>query len=262
MKIISLVENRTEQGMQTAHGLSLYVETEKHKLLFDVGPDHTIFENAEKKGIDLGLVDLVVISHGHWDHGGALGEFLEKNHKAQVLIQKKAFEKHYSKALTSLKFIGLDPHLADHPQVALLEGDYQIDEELELFCVADRSRFHSRANDVLYGEQGQDDFLHEQNLMIFGKKNVLLMGCGHTGVVNIMERARGYKPDVCIGGFHLCIPSTGETVSAQVLDGIAGELLNYGARYYTCHCTGEKAFGYLKEKMEIHYLSCGEELEF
>ena len=42
-------------GMKTAHGLSFYVETGEHKLLFDVGPDHTIFENAEKKGIDLGL---------------------------------------------------------------------------------------------------------------------------------------------------------------------------------------------------------------
>lgn len=262
MKIISLVENQTSMGMKTAHGLSFYVETGEHKLLFDVGPDHTIFENAEKKGIDLGLVDLVIISHGHWDHGGALEEFLKRNYRAQVYIQKRALEKHYSRSSGESRFIGLDWHLTNHPQVRLVEGDYQIDKELKLFLVQDRTRFHSGANDVLYGEQGLDDFLHEQNLMIFGEKNVLLMGCGHTGIVNIMERAREYKPDVCIGGFHLCVPSTGETVADSLLEGIAEALSVYGARYYTCHCTGEKAFEYLKEKMDIAYFSCGQELVF
>ena len=51
MKIISLVENQTSMGMKTAHGLSFYVETGEHKLLFDVGPDHTIFENADSQTV-------------------------------------------------------------------------------------------------------------------------------------------------------------------------------------------------------------------
>ena len=71
MKITALVENRTNTGMKTAHGLALFIETGKHKLLFDLGPDETLFENAKRKGVDLSAVDTVIISHGHRDHGGA-----------------------------------------------------------------------------------------------------------------------------------------------------------------------------------------------
>lgn len=75
MKITALVENQSNCELKAVHGLSLYIETAKHKLLFDLGPDDTLFENAEKRGIDLGRVDTVVISHGHSDHGGPLGSF-------------------------------------------------------------------------------------------------------------------------------------------------------------------------------------------
>lgn len=75
MKIISLVENNSESGLKTKHGLSLYIETDLHKILFDLGPDDTLFENAAKRNIDISKVDIVVISHGHSDHGGALKKF-------------------------------------------------------------------------------------------------------------------------------------------------------------------------------------------
>ena len=77
----------------------------------------------------------------------------------------------------------------DHPQMVLVDGEFCIDEELLLFTVADTSRFHSTANDTLYDEAGKDGFAHEQELMIFGERNVLVMGCGHCGVVNILEQA-------------------------------------------------------------------------
>lgn len=67
MKIISLVENTTKSGLQTRHGLSLYIKTRTHTILFDLGPDNTLFENAKKRDIDLSKVDIVVISHGHID---------------------------------------------------------------------------------------------------------------------------------------------------------------------------------------------------
>ena len=70
-----MVENTTTCDLEAMHGLSLYIETKNHKLLFNLGPDQTVFENAKKKGIDLQEVDTVVISHGHNDHGGALEQF-------------------------------------------------------------------------------------------------------------------------------------------------------------------------------------------
>ena len=180
MKITALVENKSSCELAAVHGLSLYIETERHKLLFDLGPDNTLLKNAEKRGIDLGQVDTVIISHGHSDHGGALAAFLKINHTAKVYIQRRAFEKHFSKSLGFIKVpIGLDRKLMDHPQVVLVDGEFQIDEELLLFTVSDTSRFRSTANDTLFDEQGPDRFAHEQDLLIFGERNVLVMGCGH-----------------------------------------------------------------------------------
>ena len=99
MKITALVENKSACELAAVHGLSLYIETEEHKLLFDLGPDQTLLKNAEKRGIDLTKVDTVVISHGHFDHGGALDAFLKMNHTAKIYVQRKAFEKHFSKSL-------------------------------------------------------------------------------------------------------------------------------------------------------------------
>lgn len=70
MKITALVENKAKYGLKGKHGLSLYIETENHKILFDLGPDNTLFNNARIKGIDLSEIDTVIISHGHMDHGG------------------------------------------------------------------------------------------------------------------------------------------------------------------------------------------------
>ena len=263
MKLTALVENTSNCELKGVHGLSLYVETAGHRLLFDLGPDRTLLENAAKRGIDLEQVDTVVLSHGHSDHGGALAAFLEVNRTARVYVQRRAFERHFSKSLGFVKFpIGLDRRLMDHPQVLLLDGDYRIDGELLLFTVADTAKLHSPANDTLYDETGPDRFAHEQNLLLFGERNVLLMGCGHCGVVNILERARPYRPAICVGGYHLSVPVTKRSVPEEILGGIAGELRRYDVEFYTCHCTGEEAYRYLSARLpNMHYLSCGESIQ-
>jgi len=84
MKITVLVENTCRPGFSATHGLSLYVETTRHRLLFDLGPDETLFDNAARLSIDLARVDTVILSHGHLDHGGALKRFLSLNHTALI----------------------------------------------------------------------------------------------------------------------------------------------------------------------------------
>ncbi|MDE7299489.1 MAG: MBL fold metallo-hydrolase, partial [Lachnospiraceae bacterium] len=195
MKITALVENRSSCDLKPAHGLSLYIETEKHRLLFDLGPDDTLFENASKKGIHLEEVNTVVISHGHFDHGGALGRFLEINHTAKIYVQRKAFEPHYSRVLCFRVPVGLEEKWKENKQIVLLDGDTSIDEELQLFVVPETGKCYSNANNALYTKDGRDDFRHEHNLLIRGKKNVLVMGCGHAGVVNILEKAGKDKPE-------------------------------------------------------------------
>lgn len=258
MKITALVENKSNGNFKPKHGISLYIETDDHKILFDLGPDGTLFKNSKLAGIDLSKVDTVIISHGHSDHGGALKQFLEINHDAKVYVQKKAFEKHYSKFLFLKVNVGLDNGLLNHKQIVLVDGNYKIDEELDLFTVKNSKKYYSIVNDALYTANGKDDFSHEQNLVISGEKNVLIMGCGHSGVINILEEAAKYHPDVCVGGYHLFNPLTRKVVADSLLAQIAKEMNQYDMKFYTCHCTGEYAYQYLAERISgMYYLSCG-----
>ncbi len=264
MKITALVENESKCNLKPVHGLSLYIETRKHKILFDLGPDNTLFENAHMKSIDLSAVDVVIISHGHSDHGGALEQFLTINSSAKIYVQRKAFDPYYSQSSASkTEYIGLDEKYKNQPQVTLTDGDYEIDEELFLFTVEASGKYYSNANDNLYSQYGRDKFEHEQNLIIREEKSVLIMGCGHNGVVNIMEKGSEYNPALCIGGYHLHSPSGKNNASVELLDLIAQELKKYSnIEFYTCHCTGIEEFNYLSDKIDnLHYLHCGESVE-
>ena len=106
MKITALVENTScSPVIGYEHGLSLYIETEKHKMLFDMGQSGIFAENAEKLGIDLSKADIAVLSHGHYDHGGGLTRFMEINDTAPIYLSRYAFEPHYN---GTEKYIGLD----------------------------------------------------------------------------------------------------------------------------------------------------------
>ena len=81
MRVIALVENTSiSKDYKSKHGLCLYIETKKHKLLFDLGSNSLFLGNAVKLDVDISDIDSVIISHGHNDHGGALKYFLEGNY--------------------------------------------------------------------------------------------------------------------------------------------------------------------------------------
>lgn len=85
MKIYTLIENIPFQDQYIAeHGLSLYIETKNHKILFDFGQSDIFIQNAKILGVDLSQVDIAILSHGHYDHGGGLKIFL-------LLIKKHLF---------------------------------------------------------------------------------------------------------------------------------------------------------------------------
>ncbi len=261
MKLTAMVENIANPPLCAVHGLSLYIETQQHKILFDVGLSGALFKNAEILSVDLTQIDTVFISHGHYDHGDDLGNFLAINPHAKVYIQRTAFEHHYSlpSATNIKKPIGLDSSLAGHPQIILVDGDLKIDDELTLFRADTTDRLHSTANDTLYDEEGVDRWTHEQNLIITqGEKTALIMGCGHSGIVNILDKAKIWNPSLCVGGFHLYNPTEKTTVADSLLEQIAQEMGQYPIHYYTCHCTGDHAFHYLQQRLpKMDYLSAG-----
>jgi len=257
MFIKCLVEN-TNGGLKSAHGVCFYVETANHKLLFDLGPSALFYKNAMAAGIDISAVDTVIISHGHSDHGGGLETFLKHNSKATVYIQKDAFEKHYTKALFLNIPISLNQKFATHKQIKLIEGDYKIDDELLLF-VSHGDVLPSPMNlSLLDKNKKPDDFHHEQSLLITENKKVLFTGCSHKGLFNILN-SLGQKVDVQIGGFHLYNPVAGKTAPDEFLSAFKAELAKRDQTFYTCHCTGEKAYNYLKND-RVKYFCCGMDL--
>ena len=254
MTITSLLENTTARaGIAAEHGLSLYVETATHRILFDMGQTDLFARNAEALGIDLSRVDLAVLSHGHYDHGGGLAAFLEINQTAPVYLTEAAFLPHYN---GTQKYIGLDTSLQDHPRLRVVSGDLSLGIGLTLLTPNGRKRRHSLGSFGLTERVGDtflpDDFRHEQYLLIEeGGRRVLFSGCSHAGIRDIVA---WFSPDVLIGGFHVSRMALGEELTA-----LGEALATHGTDYYTCHCTGEAQFAFLRERMpRLRYLAGGQ----
>jgi len=255
---------------RSEHGLSLYIETENHKLLFDTGASDLFAENAKKMGIDLSAVDLVVISHGHYDHGGGLKTLLDINSTAKIYFHEKAFTNHYSNRSGNKVYIGLNGSLFPNDRFVLCGERLVIDEEIELFSDVRQKRLVPSGNVELFksceGIFVQDDFAHEQNLIISqGEKTLLIAGCAHNGIVNILDRfhfIKGRMPDYVIGGFHLYSHSAKRSEKPETVDEIGRILLKTQSHFYTCHCTGIESYHRLKSIMgeNISYVSTGDQL--
>ena len=243
MRIVTLMENAAcRDGLAFEHGLSLYIEACGKRILFDTGQSGAFAENAEKLGVDLASVDLAVLSHGHYDHGGGLLRFLEINQTAPAYLRREAFGGHYN---GTAKYIGLDEGLkvSDRlifapdvleiaPGITLYGGPMALRQPIEPFGLTRLEK----------GEFIPEDFCHEQYLILEeGGKRVCLSGCSHRGVVNIAAR---FRPDVLIGGFHFQ-----KLTDPDRLEQAAEELLALGGVFYTGHCTGEAQLAFLKQRM-------------
>ena len=275
MRIINLIENTEGRcGCVNAHGLSFYVETERHKLLLDLGPSEETLRNAEVLGIDLTAVDTVILSHGHYDHSGGILPFSAINDKAVIYMQETATKDYYADdgadAPVRFRYIGIDKDIARLPQVRFTEGDTVIDDELELFVIRNRSHALPSTNrNLLVREKGRfrrDAFGHEHCLVIRqGGKSILMSGCAHNGILSILDaytERYGSAPDLVVSGFHLMKKKDYRECEIREIEAIAEELKTYPTRFVTCHCSGTTAYEVMKSIMgdQLEYVHSGEEL--
>jgi len=272
MIIKALVENTAlSKNFGSEHGLSLYIETNSRKILFDVGAGELFLENAKKLNVDISDVDYLIISHGHYDHGGGLKAFLRENTKAEVFLHRLAFEKYYAlRSNDELEYIGLDEELKQNRRIVLTSDCFFINKGIQVFSnITQKEPLPISNNGLLMEHNGQivqDTFVHEQNLIIEEDgKTLLVTGCAHNGIVNIIEHfhdLKGRMPNYVVGGFHLSSRSSGNNVNPEMIDKISKYLINTNAKFCTCHCTGIEPYNRLKAAMgdSIDYLSAGSEI--
>lgn len=255
MKVVTLLENTTcRDDLACAHGLSLYIETARNKILFDMGPDESFLKNAEVLGVDISKVNIAFLSHGHSDHVGGLEAFCKVNRGADVLVHPAAYGEFYSKDGEEFRYIGVKEMLDKASGRTVPTAGTLPMGQMLLFSGVPKDEKAMESSAALHEKKGEsyvtDDFLHEQNLVVTENgKSVLFAGCAHHGVVSIVEMAEwitGKRPDVVFGGFHMFRLAEGDPAGDALIEETGKKLLEGDTVYYTGHCTGDYAYNKLK----------------
>ncbi len=274
MKITTLVENHADSArpaLQEEHGLSFYIENMGHVFMSDVGGSGKFADNAAVLGVDLTRVEALAISHHHYDHGGGLGRFLQENDLATVYLRQSPDVDYVGYDPSQpIKNIGLDKALLAKygRRIVMIAETSQVRLGFHLITHIPKVYSKPSGDQRLKIKRGDDmkpdTFEHEMVTVVEGADGlVVLTGCAHNGVLNMVEATRQALPgksiQALVGGFHLrreniaTVRSIGEQLLATGIPAI-----------YTGHCTGEEATDALEEVLgeRLHRLYTGLEMAF
>ena len=277
MKIAVLLENTAcAGGIGAAHGLSLYLETPGHKLLFDMGPNAAFAENAQAMGVDLGAVDTAVLSHGHYDHAGGFAAFFGRNDHAPLYLRPQAEEPSYQILGEKRAYLGVpEALLAQAGRLRAVTGPTQIDPGVWLLPHTTPGLERRGEKVHMYRQTAEglrpDDFAHEQTLAVELPAGLAVFSsCSHAGADTVVREVLAAFPGKGVraffGGFHLMGAGGASTLGVRPERAAAlGEaLLELGVEeVWTGHCTGLPAFDLLRPVLgeRLHYLSTGTVVE-
>jgi len=218
IRITILVENSVNtRGLQAEHGLAFHIQTERHQLLFDTGQSELLAQNARALRLDLRAVEAVILSHGHYDHTGGLKAVNELAPRARFYLHPAAL---------SPKFAG-QPDGTSRPAgmgeenvkvvrdaaqtVTWTQSSTQVVDGIFVTGEIPRqNNFEDTGGRFFLDEAcSQPDPLVDDQALFFDTREglVVVLGCGHAGVVNTLEhvqRITGNRPiRAVIGGLHL-----------------------------------------------------------
>ena len=215
-----------DENFKNSWGFACLIEGGEKTILFDTGgKDGNLMHNFKAAGKDPADVDLVVLSHIHWDHTGGLPEFLDYKTGIEVFIPA-SFPEDFKKEV-----------IRKGSQPVEIEGSRKITEGV-----------------WTTGEMGEQ--IIEQSLIIETDKGlIILTGCAHPGIERIVEKSiaeRGKNVLLVMGGFHLMRTGTG------TVESIAKE---FRKKNITCvaptHCSGDGAISIFREIFGDHCIRVG-----
>lgn len=246
------------------HGLSLlltaHVGNETHTVLFDAGPEGaTLLRNAAILGVDFGVVDAAVLSHGHWDHGGGLRTAVEaiagRRDRVECFMHPGMFAQRGSQRPDGTTFVHArlpDPTLltkAGATVVATREahviagGAFYVSGEVPRVTPYEvgLTGHVRRAADGRTWEP--DPLIMDERFIavrVKDKGRFVFSGCSHAGIVNVLTHAREVFPAVplygVMGGFHLA------GATEKIIPDTIRDLKRFGPRVLAPgHCTGWRA---------------------
>ncbi len=251
LKVTILVENTVgvSLGLLSEWGLSMLLDFGDESILFDTGEQGNLISNAQILGYDLRQIDRVILSHGHYDHTGGLLKLLQFRGSVPVYAHPDLFTLHYRRGLNGQgdKYLGV-PFCPEQLESAgaefhWLRESVELRPGLWLSGEIPRATTFERVDDKLVehkeGQVVQDTIPDDFSLFYVTDQGlVILLGCAHAGLVNIVEHAKRVTGEgrvrAIIGGTHLG-PATPDQQN-QTIDYLRGLLdLNCLAPN---HCTG------------------------
>lgn len=259
MRISVLNENSPGSICRAEHGLSYLLEFDSKKILFDTGQSDLFLENAGKMNIDLSDIDMVVLSHGHYDHGNGL-EYLKDK---PLICHPGCFVGRYNN--TGKKYIGLGKtkeELSSRFDLICSSEPYKITDSIIFLGEIPRvSEFESKSTGFSF-EDGTPDFVMDDSALalIMDEGLFIITGCGHSGVINTFEHAiktTGIDKLYGIaGGFHLKKNNkqTRETINYLVDKNVQ--------HVYPSHCTALPALCAFHNTFGITQTKAGDIKEF
>ncbi|MDD3820129.1 MAG: MBL fold metallo-hydrolase [Spirochaetales bacterium] len=271
MKITSLMDDYCPRsGLCGEHGLSFFLEVNGSRILFDMAQTARFLENALRLDIDLASIHMIVLSHGHYDHGGGLPYLLKKLGDKPVLFFAGSGFDAAKEAVSgdARRRIGIGESLPSSlkERVFVVEAPKKIARGVFLLPRAEISdgkvanpgfRLRSESGDDI------DTFEDEVSLIVVEEDGMsIITGCAHRGIGNIVQSARKAFPEnkikALIGGFHLV------NESAEVLASVSARIREFEPQgVYCCHCTGLRGYTALANAMPgiVTWLDCGSKVE-
>lgn len=273
VKITTLSENTATFGHIAEWGLSMLIEADGKKILFDTGAGFSTVYNAHLNNIDLRTIDRMVLSHGHYDHtGGIVDVLMRMNKEIEVIAHPDIWTAKYSKhGDNPVHFAGM-PYRRDllenfGARFNLTEKPVHITDNIYTTGEVPLLSAYEKVDDNLWVKEGgklQPDKMADDLGMVIDTEYglVVILGCAHRGIVNTLKHAQKLAGKeliyAAIGGTHLINASGGRLQKTAV------ELREMGVQYLgVSHCTGFEAEAYLYREFGEHFFlnNAGSRLE-